>query len=87
MKKKSKAVTECISMDEGLIFTNELSFAAAEAYKLLRTNIMFSLSAVDKKIFAVTSHSKGEGKSTVSANLAISFSKMEKRVLLISYMN
>ena len=44
---------------------------------------MFSLSAKEKKCFAVTSYSKGEGKSTVSANLAISFSKMEKRVLLI----
>lgn len=58
-------------------------FAIVESYKSARTNIMFSLSAVDKKIFAVTSFSKGEGKSTVSANLAISFSKMEKRVLLI----
>ncbi len=44
---------------------------------------MFSLSAVNKKIFAVTSYSKGEGKSTVSANLAISFSKMEKKILLV----
>ena len=44
---------------------------------------MFSLSAKEKKCFAVTSYSKGEGKSTASANLAISFSKMEKRVLLI----
>ena len=44
---------------------------------------MFSLSAEDQKVFAVTSYAKGEGKSTVSANLAISFSKMERRVLLI----
>lgn len=58
-------------------------FAIVESYKSARTNIMFSLSADDNKIFAVTSYSKGEGKSTVSANLAISFSKMEKRVLLI----
>lgn len=58
-------------------------FAIVESYKAARTNIMFSLSADDKKIFAVTSYSKGEGKSTVSSNLAISFSKMEKRVLLI----
>lgn len=35
-----------------------------------------------KKCFAVTSYSKGEGKSTVSANLAISFSKMEKEFSL-----
>ncbi len=58
-------------------------FAIVESYKAARTNIMFSLSAVNKKIFAVTSYSKGEGKSTVSANLAISFSKMEKKILLV----
>ena len=54
-------------------------FAIVESYKAARTNIMFSLSGDDEKVFAVTSYSKGEGKSTVSSNLAISFSKMEKR--------
>lgn len=63
--------------------SDKSKFAIVESYKVARTNIMFSLSAAHKKIFAVTSYSKGEGKSTVSANLAISFSKMEKRVLLI----
>ena len=63
--------------------SDKSKFAIVESYKAARTNIMFSLSADDNKAFAVTSYSKGEGKSTVSANLAISFSKMEKRVLLI----
>ncbi len=63
--------------------SDKSKFAIVESYKAARTNIMFSLSADDKKLFAVTSYSKGEGKSTVSANLAISFSKMEKRVLLV----
>lgn len=63
--------------------SDKSKFAIVESYKAARTNIMFSLSADDDKIFAITSYSKGEGKSTVSANLAISFSKMEKRVLLI----
>ena len=58
-------------------------FAIVESYKSARTNIMFSLSGDDDKVFAVTSYSKGEGKSTVSSNLAISFAKMEKRVLLL----
>lgn len=58
-------------------------FAIVESYKVARTNIMFSLAASEKKIFAVTSYSKGEGKSTASSNLAISFSKMEKKVILI----
>lgn len=77
-KKADKAKTE----NTGSL-SNKSKFAIVESYKAARTNIMFSLSAVDKKMFAVTSYSKGEGKSTVSSNLAISFSKMEKRVLLI----
>ena len=63
--------------------SDKSKFAIVESYKAARTNIMFSLSADDQKLFAVTSYSKGEGKSTVSSNLAISFSKMEKRVLLV----
>lgn len=67
----------------GMSMSDKSKFAIVESYKAARTNIMFSLSAVNKKMFAVTSYSKSEGKSTVSANLAISFSKMEKKVLLI----
>lgn len=65
------------------VLSDKSKFAIVESYKAARTNIMFTLSAADRKSFAVTSYSKGEGKSTVSANLAISFSKMEKRVLLV----
>ncbi|MEE0957198.1 MAG: CpsD/CapB family tyrosine-protein kinase [Ruminococcus sp.] len=74
-KQNSEARSETIS--------DKSKFAIVESYKAARTNIMFSLSADDDKIFAITSYSKGEGKSTVSSNLAISFSKMEKRVLLV----
>ena len=63
--------------------SDKSKFAIVESYKAARTNIMFSLSADDQKLFAVTSYSKGEGKRTVSSNLAISFSKIEKRVLLV----
>ncbi len=76
-KRSKKSSSKTVELSE------KSKFAIVESYKLARTNIMFSLSADDKKTFAVTSHSKGEGKSTVSANLAISFSKMEKKVLLI----
>ena len=46
--------------------SDKSKFAIVESYKAARTNIMFSLSADDDKIFAITSYSKGEGKSTVS---------------------
>ena len=81
LSKKNKGSEKKATSSEAL--SDKSKFAIVESYKSARSNIMFSLSAEDQKVFAVTSYSKGEGKSTVSANLAISFSKMERRVLLI----
>lgn len=81
LSKKNKGSEKKATSSEAL--SDKTKFAIVESYKSARSNIMFSLSAEDQKVFAVTSYSKGEGKSTVSANLAISFSKMERRVLLI----
>lgn len=82
-KSKGKANSKKNGTNAVNAISDKSKFAIVESYKTARTNIMFSLSAMDKKVFAVTSYSKGEGKSTASANLAISFSKMEKKVLLI----
>lgn len=61
-----------------------LSFAAAEAYKLLRTNLEFSLPAADGcQIIGVTSALRGEGKSTTSINIAYTMAQTGKRVLLV----
>ncbi len=65
------------------VINSDSKFAIVEGYKIARTNLVFSLSAADSKYVVVTSWSKGEGKSTATANLAISFSKMGKKVLLI----
>lgn len=61
-----------------------ISFAAAEAYKLLRTNLNFSLATSSNcKVIGVTSSIKGEGKSTTSINLAYTMAQSGGRVLLI----
>ena len=61
-----------------------LSFAAAEAYKLLRTNLEFSLPAGDGcRVIGVTSALKGEGKSTTAINIAYTMAQTGKNVVLI----
>lgn len=62
----------------------QLSFAAAEAYKLLRTNLTFSLPDESGcQIIGVTSAMRGEGKSTTSINTAYSIAQTGQRVLLL----
>lgn len=61
-----------------------LSFGAAEAYKLLRANLSFSMPDSDKcKVFGVTSSLRGEGKSTTSINIAYTIAETGKKTLLI----
>lgn len=63
---------------------NQIDFASSEAYKLLRTNLTFSLNNEDTgNVLGVTSSLSGEGKSLTSINLAMSFAEMGTRVLLI----
>ncbi len=65
------------------VISGDSKFAIVEGYKIARTNLVFSLATSESKVVVLTSWSKGEGKSTATANLAISFSKMGKKVLLI----
>ena len=61
-----------------------ISFAAAEAYKLLRTKLQFSfVDDQDCHIVGVSSALAGEGKSLSAINLAYSLAQLDKRVLLI----
>ena len=62
----------------------EDNFAISEAYKTVRTNIMFSLSDVESgKVIILTSPGPCEGKSTSALNIAVNFAKMGKKTLLI----
>ena len=55
----------------------------SEAFRRLRINMIYTNPDKKYKIIMVTSATQGEGKSTVAANLAITFSQAEKSVLII----
>lgn len=84
MSKKEKQLVRERESRRVLVGDN-LSFEAAEAYKLLRTNLTLSLPAGkgSGRLIGVTSSVAGEGKSTTSINLAYSLGKGGKKVLLL----
>ena len=61
-----------------------LEFTAAEQYKLLRTNLDFTLPQDEKcPVIGVTSSLRGESKSTTAINLSYVLAERGSRVLLI----
>jgi polysaccharide biosynthesis transport protein len=55
----------------------------AEAYRMLRTNLLLSGEDHPPRCIVVTSAERGEGKSITSANLALVMARTERRVALL----
>ncbi len=66
----------------GICFHKPASFAA-EAYRSVRSSIMLGNHGQNIRVLQITSSDAGAGKSTLSANLAISVAQSGKRCLLI----
>ena len=67
------------------IVCENLSFAAKEAFKRLRTNLVMSFPQEDTSchLIGITSAQPSDGKSTVAINLAFSLAELGKKTLLI----
>lgn len=84
MLNKKKKFDTMTPLESRAMLGPNLNFAASEAYKLLRTNLEFSLADEGKcKIIGVTSALAGEGKSTTAINIAYTIAQTGKRVLLM----
>jgi succinoglycan biosynthesis transport protein ExoP len=56
---------------------------AAESYRALRTAILLSVADVPLRVLLITSPLGGDGKTTISYNLAVAFAQHGRRVLLV----
>ncbi len=80
---KKQKETKNFDQQRKHILSRSSDFYTREAYKSLRTNIIFSIPAEGCRKVCVTSAIASEGKSITALNLAISFAETDKRVLLI----
>lgn len=65
------------------LINNGVPAGFVEAFRGIRTSVLFSSAEEGGKTLAVTSTGAGEGKTTVAANLAIALAQAGQRVLLV----
>lgn len=71
------------SVENDLVAYYDPRSSIAEAYRSVRTALLFSTTSGAPKILSFTSSQSGEGKSTSALNLAITFIQLSHKVLLI----
>src|SRR5206468_9114135 len=55
----------------------------SEAFRAIRTNVLFSTADEGPKVLVVTSSGPGEGKTLVATNVAVAIAQATQRVLLV----
>ncbi len=71
------------TVDSSLCTIHHSRGRVSEAYRSIRTGLFFSNRTGDLKVIQVTSPVPGDGKSTLSANLAVTMAQSGRSVLLI----
>jgi polysaccharide biosynthesis transport protein len=71
------------SLQPVLITYHQPGSSVSEAYRAVRTAVLFGMRSREGQVLQVTSPSPGDGKSTTCANLALAIALTGKRVLII----
>lgn len=84
----ARRISKRIKHEENGSFRNRLinantSLHIMEAYRMARTNLMYTAKGAGVRVFGISSGAPHDGKSLTCANLAISFSMAGKKILLI----
>lgn len=74
---RKKSRTPTVALDEP-------RSAAAEAYRTLRTGVVFAASQRQIRTILITSPHEGDGKTATTANLGVALAHAGKRVILVS---
>ena len=69
--------------EDGIMVQEDPDSYTSEIYRMIQANLKFMTSQRPPKVILVTSSIPGEGKSTVTANLAAAIAQLGRRVLLI----
>lgn len=68
---------------ERLVTVLDPTNSASEAYRTLRTSLLYSLVDTPPKVIVLTSPGPGEGKSTTCANLGVVLAQTDKNTLIL----
>lgn len=69
---------------DSAVFSDSKYRVFQESFDSIRTSLLLGFHSTDRKVLAISSSVPGEGKTTASINLALSFSKLEKVLLIDS---
>jgi succinoglycan biosynthesis transport protein ExoP len=65
------------------LMSNAVPANFAEAFRAIRSNVLFSSADEGSKVLVVTSSAPGEGKTLVASNLAVALAQANQRVLIV----
>lgn len=82
-RKPRKDIIEVGDLSGSLVTLLEPASAASEAYRTLRTNLLYSVVDFPPKVIVMTSPEPREGKSTTCANLAVVLAQADTKTLLV----
>lgn len=78
-----KVAAEAKTAVAGEKASKRTAFQVMEAYKMIRTNLLFSLATTNSRVVVFSSAEPSAGKSTLSANLSIVMAQTGARVVLV----